>query len=594
MTAELTSNTAQTFHRLQRSIRTLLLQEMTDEQMVNHLLKLGLTLEVAKFTISSVVNPDLLPNGQLRPLDGRHRDHLSTKASIPLLIETVIRMGENNETHELVTFIKKKWHDPQDIIMASAIGYPIWYLLHCGRINSAFIIAIILTNNGYQNSVIPFALSIGGLLYYDPATEQSGTEMLATQAQRMTEKQQKDTFGQTILAIVPTLLAAFHQDRDDARLLRLLEIIKIVDPHIRHTFDWDAPISRFAQEQWQQRDHENTKLIIHPLPPSDLPRQKRRVLVTGRGIPDDPQRLTETILRTTAAMDKYGWQTESYLIIHSMNWWQRIPEICRQKNIDILFLEDDILTADESNRKQRVEMIAEVRHNNPSIKIVGYLYDSWCLDKPIKKDTFTILDMVWDWTSSSLPLWQEPDLKDKIISLPIPFADMFSPPKQPLTSEILFAGSVKGWNWHRAFWLSVAKHLHMPIKKSLSTHVYDGLPPLESYALYMRRLTESACCLNFTMRPNVDHTCIITGRSFEVILGGSLLVQETAPDMHNFFVAGEHYLEFSSLAELSSVVDFIRENREEAEEIRRRGNAFAREHYSDEKLIGYLDKALFF
>ncbi len=32
----------------------------------------------------------------------------------------------------------------------------------------------------------------------------------------------------------------------------------------------------------------------------------------------------------------------------------------------------------------------------------------------------------------------------------------------------------------------------------------------------------------------------------------------------------------------------------EAEEIRRRGNAFARERYSDEKLIGYLDKALFY
>ena len=157
---------------------------------------------------------------------------------------------------------------------------------------------------------------------------------------------------------------------------------------------------------------------------------------------------------------------------------------------------------------------------------------------------------------------------------------------------MLFSGSVRGFNCPRAFWLSTAEHLNLPIKIKLSTHEEDGLSALESYALYMRGLTEATCCLNLTMRLDLDH--IVVGRSFEAILAGALLVQEATPGMHRYFIAGEHYLEFSTLAELSAIARFINENREEAEEIRRRGNAFALEHYSDEKLVGYLDALLYY
>ena len=96
------------------------------------------------------------------------------------------------------------------------------------------------------------------------------------------------------------------------------------------------------------------------------------------------------------------------------------------------------------------------------------------------------------------------------------------------------------------------------------------------------------------MRPDHALTSIVTGRCYETMHAGALLVQEASEDMRTFFIAGEHYLEFSSLAELAAVARFITHNRAEAEEIRRCGHAFARERYCDEKLIGYIDASLYF
>ena len=120
----------------------------------------------------------------------------------------------------------------------------------------------------------------------------------------------------------------------------------------------------------------------------------------------------------------------------------------------------------------------------------------------------------------------------------------------------------------------------------------DRLPTLENHAHHRQCLAEETCYLNFSIQP--DQTSPVTSFCFETILGGSLLVQEASPEMHRYFVPGEHYLEFSTLAELSSIARFITEQREEAEEIRRCGNVFSRERYSDEKLIGYIDKVLYF
>ena len=85
----------------------------------------------------------------------------------------------------------------------------------------------------------------------------------------------------------------------------------------------------------------------------------------------------------------------------------------------------------------------------------------------------------------------------------------------------------------------------------------------------------------------------LTGRTFEVPLCGALLVQEVSPLTHHYFIPGEHFLEFSTISELVGVMRFINEHREEAEEIRRCGNAFARERYNDAQMVAHFDHFLY-
>ena len=166
---------------------------------------------------------------------------------------------------------------------------------------------------------------------------------------------------------------------------------------------------------------------------------------------------------------------------------------------------------------------------------------------------------------------------------------MYGLPNAPLQPRLTFTGGVFGYNWHRVFWLAAAQQ-SIPLEFHQSTHICDGMSVLDSYAAYFRRLAVGGASVNFSMRPNLSR--ILTGRFFETVLSGALLVQEETPDMAYYLTPGEHFLSFRSISELRAIVRFIDEAPEQAEVIRRCGNDFARAHYNDESLIGYLDAML--
>lgn len=236
-------------------------------------------------------------------------------------------------------------------------------------------------------------------------------------------------------------------------------------------------------------------------------------------------------------------------------------------------------------------MIQLLRARKPSIKVVALVFDSW-LCKATLTETAHIFDVIWTSDSPSLPLWNEPGIAGKVLQCFVPLGLQMNTPTQPLQPQILFSGDVR-YSWIRLFWLLIAvDRLGLPIKQKFCTHHDDGLSAMDSYAVYLQGLADATCCINFSMRP--DLSTIYSGRCSESILAGSLLLQETSANVDYYFVAGEHYLEFASVSELAAIACFIAENPDAAEEIRRRGHAFAREHYNDEKLIGYLDNCLYF
>ncbi|KAF0110736.1 MAG: hypothetical protein FD149_2613 [Rhodospirillaceae bacterium] len=108
----------------------------------------------------------------------------------------------------------------------------------------------------------------------------------------------------------------------------------------------------------------------------------------------------------------------------------------------------------------------------------------------------------------------------------------------------------------------------------------------------MKDMARVGCIVSFSMRP--DMVSMAVGRSYEVLNAGSLLVQEASDDMDYYFIAGEHYIEFSTFSDLRAIFRFLETNPEEAEDIRRRGFEFAKQHYSDENIIGNLERVLFF
>lgn len=548
-------------------------------------------------------------------------------------LDTISHLDKNNDFAGLLMFVQEKQRDPNELFFA------ILQLLPKKRLHSAYILAMLLGNVGFRHVVVSFARSAGGLHYGNPLEEAQGLEDLWTQAEALPADQQTHIYNQIIIPVMAFLLDAPIRDSvirqllrnglekvqtqaetlstgragtyeqtvmpmithmlkvplknpETERILRILEILKAAVPRFRTIFDWNARIPGLSSEEIGRQGRAQARIVLYPSPPPGAPRQKRRAVVAMRHtfFLSSKSRLVEIGPRMVAAMHTYGWQATYYGMNqdNSREECQAIVETCRQQNAEILILDDELLIG---IKQARAEMIAQLRRNHPSLKIVGCMLDAWSKEADVLTETSALLDMVWDATSPSLPLWKNPVFSHKVLNMPLTYG-VYGEPNQPLIPQMLFAGSINLYNWHRAFWLAAADRMDLPIIQKLSTHQKDDLPVLTSYERHRMELTQATCCLNLTMRS--EQTCTVVGRSFEVPLSGALLVQESSPNMHHFFVAGEHYLEFSTLAELSAIARFIRADPEKAEEIRRRGSTFARERYSDEKLIGYIDKFFYF
>jgi hypothetical protein len=506
------------------------------------------------------------------------------------IAEALLLLDGENDLDGMIRYAQDGSHAPNDMVHA------VYQLLVSGGFRPAFIIAMLLANAGHQNPVAAMALAVGGMVFGNAEEESRGLTSLQAHLDFLNAEQSASFYTSVMEPVIKRLLESALRTSDNDLVLRILKILKAGAPRFRTILDLDAAAPALTLEELRRRGRERSRLITYPSPPATAPRQARRAMVAVRELffPNHPRsRPMDLGPRLVAAMENYGWQTGFFGIqcANLMDDYKNLAEACIAQETELLILDDNLIEA-EYALPARAEMIAHLRRELPSLKVVSILFDTWILTPAAMTDALASVDCVWEATSPSLPLWQEPAFAGKLLHMQIPHAGAGSPPVLPLNSSVSFCGGVKGYNWHRAFWLAGADSLKLPIEQRLSSHMTDGLPPLESYAVYMRQLSEAPCSLNLSMRS--DQTCIVTGRCFETIFSGSLLLQEATPDMDYYFTAGEHYLEFSTMAELSAIVRFITTNRDEAEEIRRCGNAFARERYSDDMLIGYLDRKLFF
>lgn len=503
------------------------------------------------------------------------------------LLETIFRLDAGGRYAETIRFL----HEQRD---APTIPHEIYQLLLQSRFLEAYVLAQLFRGRGAANPILAFAQALGGFLFGNVIDEAQGAATLSAMVDALGDAQ-KQVLGRGV--VHPVVSQVITSDasivRDHQRALRILEIYKAGLPLLRPIFDWTAEAPPLIPEELTRQGRARAQLIRFTGPPAGAPRKPWRAIVAMRkhvfpGKADS--RLFEMGLRFESAMKVYGWRA-SYLglTFNHRTDYAAITDVCLRVKADILFLDDYPVLA-PGTHDDRSTMLAELRRKRPTMKVVAVHLDPWQIDPSILVKTGAEVDAIWAHFPAN-PVWRDPALADKFIPVPFPHAGNLGQPTTPLSTQLTFSGAVFAYNWHRALWLAGVLH-GLPLGLQMSTHTEDGIPILDSYAAYFRRIEESACAVNFSMRPDLSR--IITGRAFETLLAGALLVQEEAPDMDSYFIPGEHYLSFATVPELRAIARFIAENPEAAEDIRRTGNAFARAQYNDEKLIGYLDKQLFY
>ncbi|MBF0097454.1 MAG: glycosyltransferase family 1 protein [Magnetococcales bacterium] len=467
------------------------------------------------------------------------------------------------------------------------------------RYRPAYIIALWLDTNRHSNIIISVAICFGAILYNKPEEFPRGLKKLRQQAEKLSRKEWTVLFDTIIhpslSGIVETL---HHQPVIEPIVQQLIDFCKEYIPLFRPMWDMETPPQPLELDSLRQLAKQRAQLIRYPLPQPGLARPTRRVVCFMKDF--------YILHRITHAMNAYGWQATAYGTadwgIHLQDDIRSVYHLGKEPPIDLLVVYTDQIIATPLQLKAFMLLIKQLRVINPQMKVVSVSCDAWgtrwglsdgepCCFRP---DIYTILeqvDAIWSSDSPSLPLWQDPRFTDKIFHSHLPHAGYKGSTDRPFHPVMFYCGDkIFPEHWHRTFWLTAAEQFRLPITAQTHLHLSDGLPPLESYRGHLNRLEESTCCLHFNRKQTL--ATIVTHRSFEAPITGALLIQEFAPDMHRFFIPGEHYLEFNSMAELRAIAQFIQEEPEHADAMRKRGYAFAHQWYSDEKLIGYLDQRL--
>ncbi|MBF0461149.1 MAG: DUF563 domain-containing protein [Magnetococcales bacterium] len=539
-----------------------------------------------------------------------------------VFLETLLRLDANGDHAGFLAFVQSKLYDPKDVFTAIHILLPKF------RVRSAYILALLLANKGYRSPIICFALSVGGLLYQVPQEMARGLAGLQT-ASNWTDTDPAEFYLRFVAPVLTRILATASRTDNTLQIKHVFEILKAAAPQFQailpDMIDWHAAIPPVSLEAMCQRGREQANLLTYPLPPAGAPRSPRRVVVAVRELVPVTQTWPRFVMpeyrftrfdriwprpatvepRLVAAMRAYGWQAELCPVkgFNLSDDYHAVIQACQQRGAELLILDDSfVLETNTGNRpiapsgdyvleemlyQSRVEMLASLRLQMPSLKVAAILFDAGSVDPLLLEKAAAVLDVILDPTSPALPVWDRSAVADKVLHMPIPQASGVGVMDQPLLPHMVFAGKNTSY---RIFWLQAARLMGLPVQQKPETFLAEEKLRLDR--CHERSLAQDPCFLQWAGDPHQAGP--VVDPSFATLLGGSLLVQEASPHMHRFFIPGEHYLEFATLTELAAIARFMAEHREACENIRRAGHAFACARYGDEKLIGYLDKFLYF
>lgn len=458
----------------------------------------------------------------------------------------------------------------------------------------AFVITQSLLRNGMEHWILHalgahLALRLGEAAAAEPSIKRL-TELLgdADAAQRAAVRQLVEPF-------LPRDIVCAFQAGDRALNRAYAWLWSAIEPSTRERLAAPPPTQPSAIARVLESSDPG-RLLRFASPSPDAPRVRRQVVLGIRHLwfPSDPNsRQHDLPPRFAAAFQAYGWQVTRHDLRHLQQPaivaadYQALAALCRDGAADLLVL-DNFMPALAAGAAG--DIIRALRRERPDLRIVSIYTDPWL---PENWDAIEAgadhLDGVW--TLVVTPLLERDAFRGKRMLLPFLFGGSYGGAPIPLVPWFRFGGGVHYANWDRALWLAAMIEAGLPLSMAVSDHVDDKLDPLESFRAYMKHSVTGEAVLNFARRSN--GVCTLTGRTFETLATGGLLVQERSDDIDQFLIAGEHYLRFETLGDLFAIAHLLKTEPERAEQIRRAGTAFFEARYSDDKVIGYIDHFLF-
>jgi hypothetical protein len=290
--------------------------------------------------------------------------------------------------------------------------------------------------------------------------------------------------------------------------------------------------------------------------------------------------------RIQSALASQGWDISLYPLEELFRY--SAPEIK-----DFVLIDVEVFT--EITRPEYMgDLLAYVRRSFRKIIIIEP--DPWAgLHDAALRGVVECIDYVWGFTSE-WDILSEPCFRNKGILFPnVGGFDHLGHVKgvesRAATCTFNFTGSVQGYNVNRTFWILELLRCQKPVGINVTyPGIDDGLDHESSLQLYAQALAATQTSLNFITRK--DGSRIITGRSIEIISLNRLLVQERCPAFGNYFADGEHFLEFETIDELVTCIDFLNTYPKVADDISSRGYHFYQERYSCRKLVEHIQTLL--
>ena len=211
----------------------------------------------------------------------------------------------------------------------------------------------------------------------------------------------------------------------------------------------------------------------------------------------------------------------------------------------------------------------------------GFRLVSFVLDSYPPRDNFAaywapVSDRVVVFHAS--PLLDEVADKEKILLLPgLPFdAPRFAPRDgEGRDIGLLFAGSRTR---HRDLWCAFAERAGLPLHAVLTDRTRAHSPDTEAFIALHRRA--KVVLNNGVISSKVN---IVTGRVFESMLAGALLLQQDLEALKRYYVPFVHYLPFANAAQMTALARYMLDHEDEREAMAEAALTWTRRWFSPDR-----------